>query len=128
MKLETLRRVTVAGVVAVAGLGLATQPALASDKAVTVTHRAYTAKADNHPGNGKKGWVWVGSTSNEQAHVDYFLVGDSEMHTLYSEVPRGQAYQSFDKAVKSIRVCGHDPGELSGDGCSYGGDFLSVPQ
>ncbi|MCE7006416.1 hypothetical protein LWC34_26830 [Kibdelosporangium philippinense] len=131
MKLKTSRWVTITCAMAIAGPGFAGQPALASDNFIEVTYdgnSAYQAKADDDPGDGNMGWVWV-YTDNYifPAHVDYYLTNDNSMHTLQTpEEEKGTNFRTFkNQTVRAIRVCG--PGRLH-MGCSNGGAFTWFKQ
>jgi hypothetical protein len=115
--------------VAVAGLSLAipasaTTGATASDCAGPVcsytlkingTYWQYEAQVNNNQtGTGVTSWIWV-YTNAGAAHADYYLNGDSTMHTLTSPVD-GSTSKNLPKDVTAFRVCG-DNG-IGGDACS----------
>ncbi|MCE7006745.1 hypothetical protein LWC34_28535 [Kibdelosporangium philippinense] len=134
MKLKTSRWVTITCAMTIAGLGFAGRPALASDNFISATFHGqgdYEAKADDSPGDGNKGWIWV-YTSNylAPAHVDYYLTNDNSMHTLQTSVQGkegdSESFETFkDQAVRAIRVCGW---RKLHNQCSNGGAFTWFKQ
>jgi hypothetical protein len=125
--------VTIAAVAATAGLGSVTAASAAPASnfycngkpycVVSVFVRAsafnYSAQVDNtHTGSGGvTSWIWV-STNGVGDHVDYYLNGDGNLHTLYTGAHQSTAI-SLTRDVTKFRVCG--PDDIGGDVCSQWG-------
>lgn len=127
MKLKKrIKAAVVAAGVSLIGMGLSTTPASASVEASWVCDPRcfivedapwagwYEAEVNN-VWSPSGSWIWVYGESNA-AHTDYYLEGNSSMHTLWS--PKDGSNSTIHHATKvtAFRVCG--PNGVGGDDCS----------